>query len=766
MQENRIITVNCENTAVTLSVFSDAVLRVSYTDKEKAAEKNSFIVTGSPKNASFYTESTDDSFTLKTANFTVSIDKKTADVEFRKLDGKLLSKTSKYSVTPYDIFRKVGGVTKLKKTVDGERVTVTGEESEYLRTSYHAYLTVDFSEDETVFGLGGHEEGFESVKGNFIPLYQENMRIALPYMVSSLGYAYLFDCSSVITFDGTKGEFGDFYFESVDFLDFYFIADDGFEKICASYRDLTGETPMLPKWALGYVQSRERYVDQNNLLENARRYRAEGTPIDAIIQDWLYWNPSFWGDKHFDPERYPDPAAMINELHDMNMKFMISIWPNMHGETHDKVEFRQNGFLLQDDAVCNVFLKEARELYWKHANEGLFSHGVDGWWCDSSEPYDAVWQGATRAPLLERMKLSTDEFKKYLDDAIINAYSLHHSMGMYENQRKCSDKRVINLTRSGFSGQHRYGAIVWSGDISAKWETLKRQVHIAQNYIACGEGNWNADIGAFFVRGGYDWFREGDYPEGKDDLGYRELYTRWMQFGAFTPFMRSHGTDTPREVWQFGEKGEMFRDAIEKAIALRYKLLPYFYTVMAKMRFDGTMPITPLALAFPEDKAAKKATEEYMYGPSILVCPVLKPIHYGPGSTPITDPDDNITVYLPIGGWYDFYTEEYFEGGKSYTFKTAIDKIPLFVRAGAILPIAPPVKHTGELAGAEYEVRIYDGADSEFTLYDDVGDGYAYENGDYTMETIKYSAANGNIETVLSGTDKYRHKLNFRVIKA
>ncbi len=486
---------------------------------------------------------------------------------------------------------------------------------------------------------------------------------------------------------------------------------------------------MLPKWAVGYIQSKERYVSAENLLDVARKYRELQIPIDGIVQDWMYWPGWLWGYKKFDESSYPDPCAMTDELHRMNFHLIISIWPNMSGDSADRLEFQNAGKLLRDNSVYDAFDSEARAFYWKQAYNQLFRYGIDGWWCDSSEPFDAVWHGETRPPLPERMKKSTDEFKKYIDDGKINAYSLAHSRGIYEGQRRNSDKRVINLTRSSYLGQHRYGTVVWSGDVSTTWETLRKQVRIAQNYIACGEAYWNTDIGGFFVRGGREWFRDGDYNEGVNDLGYRELYTRWLQFAGFTPLMRSHGTDTPREVWQFGERGTMFRDAIENAIKLRYMLAPYFYSVNAAVTFEGRMPITPLALAFPKDRTAHKISGGYMYGHEFLVYPVTHPTYYGMESTKIEYPDRYMDVYLPDGGWYDFYTNRFYEGGRFVRVECTIERISLFVHAGAIVPVSKVAQYVDEEKG-ELEIRVYRGGAGKFVVYDDKGDGSIGERCD------------------------------------
>jgi len=766
---NQIFRFQSGENILSISVCTEKIVHVTY-GKVPDAVLNTMIVAADwnalPSTAVVIDE-TDDTYILTTDSLKTIIDKHTLDIRFERSVGSLLSSLYGHWLEMYSVHKTIGGEIETKQTVDGMRSSTSGGEQQFLRTSHHGKVVLRFQEEEELYGLGSHEEGYPSLKGHFVPLYQENMRIALPYLVSSKGYAYLFNCASHITFDGTDQRYGRFWFDSLDAIDYYFIAGKDFDDVCRGYRTLTGVTPMLPKWAIGYIQSRERYTSQAHILETVSKYREIGTPLDCIVQDWCTWPEGMWGYKKFDAIRYPDPTGMMEALHEMHTHMLLSIWPNMHGDSENQKEFRNAGKLLGDDSVYNAFDPEARNIYWRQANDGIFSHGVDGWWCDASEPYDPVWGGEERPPLPERMQISTDTFKKYIDDSLINSYSLYHSMGIYEGQRQTTnEKRVINLTRSGFPGQHRYGAIVWSGDTSATWETLAKQVNIAQNYIACGEAYWNCDTGGFFVKQWDQWFGDGDYPEGCKDLGYRELYTRWLQFNGFTPFMRSHGTDTPREVWQFGERGTMFRDAIEETIALRYRLAPYFYSVHAAVTFAGTMPITALGLAFPQDRTARKISMEYMYGHELLVCPVTHPMYYTAGSMEVAAPDRSIYVYLPAGcGWYDFYTEEYYEGGQYLRIPVTIDRIPLFVRAGSIVPTSPVMQYVDEDPNAVCEVRIYAGRDGSFILYNDNGDGYDYENGEYTAWKISYNDASGSItEELAGGNTSFRRNIEYRII--
>ncbi len=758
----------CNDHSLNILLYGPGIARLTYGCLYRPTLPSMIVTAPMPEDCPGYAENheTDTEYIISTEKIRICVNKSTLEVRFLKVDGELLSHEYERTVEPYEVYRNIGGEVEYRHTVDGVRASRHGGEKIFMGIANHARLTLDFTEDETLFGLGSHEEGYSDIKGNFIPLYHENMRIAVPYFVSSKGYAYLFDCTSMMTFDATDEKHGKVYFDSVDAIDYYFIYGESFDGVCREYRYLTGSTPMLPRWACGYIQSKEKYNSQDEIVSVAKKYRELKIPFDAIIQDWMYWRGGLWGNKHFDPVRYPDPKAMADHIHELNARIMISIWPNISGEeAEDRIEFANAGKLLPDGSVYDAFDSEAREIYWRQAYDGLFKYGIDGWWCDSSEPYDAVWHGKERPPLPERMKRSVGEFKKYIDDKKINAYSLMHSLGMYENQRKCSDKRMINLTRSGYSGQHRYGTVVWSGDISATWEALRRQIHIAQNYISCGEAYWNTDIGGFFVKDGYEWFRKGDYNGGFNDLGYRELYTRWMQFACFSPMFRSHGTDTPREVWRFGERGEMFRDAIEESIRLRYELLPYFYSINAAVTFDGVMPITPLALMYPSDREAHHVKNEYMYGHEFLVCPITEPMYYNSDSLPIECEDKTVCVYLPDGGWYDYYTEAYYEGGKYYHIECDINRIPLFVRAGSIIPTVARIEHTGELDGMPFEVRVYTGNDGEFSVYDDRGDGYGYENGEYTSVKVIYDSKTDDIREECHTSELYRHEMTYRKIK-
>jgi alpha-D-xyloside xylohydrolase len=492
---------------------------------------------------------------------------------------------------------------------------------------------------------------------------------------------------------------------------------------------------MLPRWAYGYIQSKERYRTQDELLDVVREYRRRKIPLDCVVQDWLTWSGKWWGDKNPDPQRYPDVSGLVRDLHAMRAKLMVSIWPVMRGECPNQLEMRKHGFLLGNDATYNAFEPDARALYWRQANDGWFRHGIDAWWSDCTEPFDADWRGTVKPEPWKRAVANTKEAKTFLDPETINAYSMQHSRGIYEHERAAtSDRRVVNLTRSSFPGQQRYGAITWSGDTTATWETLRKQIADGLNFTVTGNPRWTLDVGGFFVDRKEQWFWRGDYPRGCEDPAYRELYARWFQLGAFLPMFRSHGTDTPREVWSFGEPGEPVYDSLIKTLRLRYRLLPYIYSIAARETLHDYTMLRMLPFDFRHDPHVYEVKEQFMFGPALLVCPVTEP-----GAT-------SRHVYLPAGcDWYDFRTGQRFHGGQTVRAAAPIDVIPLFVRAGSIVPLGPEVQHATESLDAPLELRVYRGRDGRFDLYDDENDNYNYEGGAYCVTPIAWDEAQGTL---------------------
>jgi alpha-D-xyloside xylohydrolase len=698
------------------------------------------------------------------------VDKATGSLSWETGGGGLLVSQPFPELTAKTVYRyhSEGGPVHTVKTVDGERNFSGPLVPREDRGAWRAKVFFNFAEDEGIHGLGQAEEGIYDYRGRTQYLYQHNMRIPVPFFMSTRGYGVLFDCGCLLTFNGDM-EHPYLFFDTLDALDFYVIRGDSPDGIIAGMRTLTGKAPLLPKWAFGYIQSKEAYHTQNELVETAREYRRRHVPLDCVVQDWNTWEPGKWGDKRLDKSRYPDIAGANRELHSMNVHSMVSVWPNARaGGDHD--EFEAAGFLLEDQAAYNAFDREARKLYWEQANRELFSGGFDSWWCDSTEPFSGPdWSGPTLREPWERFLLVGEEHKKYLDPALANCYALEHAWGIYENQRaETEEKRVLNLTRSGWAGSQRYGAVLWSGDTSARWDVLKKQIREGLNFCMSGLPWWTMDIGGFFTvrekrqnRGcGMDknpepfWFWQGDFEDGVQDPGYRELYLRWLQLGCFLPVFRSHGTDTPREIWNFGEPGDIFYDAIESFIRLRYRLMPYIYSLAAMVSLDDYTMLRSLLFDFWDDQKARTVEEEFMFGPAFLVCPVTEPFRFGPGGIPLNKKEE-WPCCLPEGvQWHDFWTGEFHTGGREITVPAPPERLPLFVRAGSIVPVeTAPLEYAGQVSGEPLEIRVYPGADGSFSLYEDSGDGYDYEKGNRNRITLEW---NDRDRILTMGPGEYR----------
>jgi alpha-D-xyloside xylohydrolase len=450
-----------------------------------------------------------------------------------------------------------------------------------------------------------------------------------------------------------------------------------------------------------------------------------------------------------DKSRYGTLKENIRHMHDMHVHTMVSVWPNMNPGGENHTQFNEAGYLLNDYSTYDAFNEKARNMYWEQASEELFDAGFDSWWCDSTEPFPSPdWGGAVMREPWERYRLVGEEHKKYIDAGKANEYALYHARGIYENQRKVDkERRVLNLTRSGYAGSQKYGTVLWSGDISANWKTLKKQIPEGLNMAMSGIANWTLDIGAFFVVGtawwkrgckndtnpNPIWFWKGEYNDGVEDPGYRELYVRWFEYGCFLPMFRSHGTDTPREIWNFGKKGDPSYDAIEKYIRLRYRLMPYVYSLAGAAYQKNRTIMRSLIFDFSEDKKAVSLGNEYMYGPAFLICPVTEPMYYAAEGVKL-DREKTWNCYLPAGTvWHEFWTGKNYEGGQDVTVDAPLDKMPIFVKAGSIVPMCEDaIEYADAVADKELELQVYDGADGEFTLYEDAGDGYGYENGEFT----------------------------------
>ena len=472
-----------------------------------------------------------------------------------------------------------------------------------------------------------------------------------------------------------------------DCIDYYFMAGANADAVIAQMRELTGQVPMFPLWTYGYWQSKERYKSQEETVGIVRKYRELGVPLDGIIQDWQYWGSNYlWNAMEFLDQEFPNPQKFVDDVHALNARMIITIWSSFGPMTKQYRELDAGGMLMNISTwpqsgstlwppkldypsgvrVYDAYHPEARDIYWKYLNDGLFSLGIDGWWMDSTEPDHFDW-------------LPEDfDFKTYLGSfrRVRNAYPLMTVGGVYKNQRAVtSDKRVFILTRSAFAGQQRYGANTWTGDVIASWETLRNQISAGLNFTLSGIPHWNSDIGGFFL-----W----EFPEKLNDPEYRELYARWIQFGAFCPMMRSHGAEAPREIFQFGTKGEHIYDAIEKYINLRYRLLPYIYSTSWDVTANQSSFMRALMMDFAADKNVWDINNQYMFGKSILVSPVTEAM-YSDKVNGSFDKVKSSSVYLPEGAdWTDFWTGVRHRGGKTISKESPIDIMPLYIRAFSI----------------------------------------------------------------------------------
>ena len=605
------------------------------------------------------------------------------------------------------------------------------------RPGYRFWLSFSFQKGERIYGLGQGVTGEPDRRQVSSQLYQQNNRAPVPMFVSSLGYGVFVNTEAYASF--TRDEFGHtFHTDPVETADWFFLGTERIDDAIAEFRFLTGQAPMMPKWLFGYAQSKERYVTQEETVGIVKEYRRRQVPLDLIVQDWNYWPDKTWSEKSFDAARFPDPAGMCDEIHRNHAHVMISVWPNTAGGNCYR-ELAEKNQLLAVDATyggggtVNVYDSAARDTYWQQLSRGIFRHGFDAWWCDSSEPFEPQYGTYNEADADKAITLEV--YRRWMDASRINVYSLLHSKGIYEHQRReTNEKRVVNLTRSSYAGQQRYSGIVWSGDTGSSFHELRRQIAEGLSYAASGLPYWTMDIGGFFpANNATKQMAHVPYHGDVTAPGYRELYVRWLQFGCFLPVMRSHGTGFGREIWQFGEAGEPFYESILKFIKLRYRLMPYVYSTAWQVTKNAESFLRLLAFDFSDDpEALAQGADAFLFGRSFLVSPVTEPMYYEGIGTPLNDVPKTKTVYLPSHtAWYDYWTEKRYDGGQYVTVDTPLDSLPLFVRAGSVIPTTIEMQYADQFKDAPYIITVYPGADGRFTLYEDEGDNYNYEHGAY-----------------------------------
>lgn len=613
------------------------------------------------------------------------------------------------------------------------------------KATYSVKQKFKLATDEVIYGLGQQQNGLLNQRNQKILLKQENTKVCIPFFQSIKGYGVFWDNYSPTTFTDNATETS-FDAEVGNQANYYFLFGGSGDGVVAQMRDLTGQAPMMPLWVFGFSQSKERYKTQFEILNVVKKYRELQVPLDGIVQDWQYWGPdSNWNAMSFAPKIYPRPQEMVDSIHQLNAHLFIVSWPGFAPKTNQYQAFKAQNMLINFDTwppgahtkPYDVYNPKARDIYWDFLNKGIFKYGIDAWWLDSTEP--------------DHINIKETDFDQptHLGSyrSVHNAFPLEHTKGVYNHQRATSSaKRVILLTRSAFAGQQRYSSNTWSGDVSSNWETLKKQIPAALNFSLSGLPYWNGDIGGFFagkfVKGG-----------GAKNPEFQELYTRWMQFATFTPMMRSHGTDIPREIYQFGKRGDTIFDTQEKYINLRYCLLPYTYATAWQVTHNGGSFMRPLFSAFPLDKQGFENNTEFMYGQNFLVSPVT------------TQGIKEQAVYLPKGStWIDFWTGEISQGGQTINKATTIATLPLFVKAGAIIPWGPKVQYATEKKWDDLEIRIYPGADGTFVLYEDENDNYNYEKGAYSEINFNWNEAKKQL-TLSGKKGKYNGEINNRKFK-
>ncbi len=833
------------NEILRVAVYGDRVMRVTRAPGEALPVSKSLAVIAEPVESGWSIATTPDAYVVATGVLQARVDRTSGRVTFAS---------------------KSGDVVLQERAATIEPATFATGVSTRIRQSFVLRAK------EAIFGLGQHPEGRWDYRGTSVHLQQRNGDIAVPVLYSSAGYGVLWDNPAVtdvhvgleaspdtLTWDSEAGEA----------VDYYLLYGPGGDDIIRGYRHLTGDAPMWGRWAYGYWQCRERYVTQEEILGVAREYRRRQIPIDGMIQDWQYWHPHPWGSHAFG-ENFPDPAAMMRELHAADYHALISVWPKFDKGSANHKAMAAAGHLYPpvypnvwprgEAQWYDPFQAGARKMYWDQLAEQIFAAGFDGWWLDATEPELGGNWGEIR-------DLATGAGPGY---RVYNAYPLLTTGAVYEGQRAATDaKRVFILTRSAYSGLQRHGAVAWSGDIGSDWETLRRQIPAGLNFVLTGIPYWNTDIGGFFSRS-------------PDDPDYRECFTRWFQFGAFCPMFRVHGTNARKEMWQFGPQTEAILIAYDR---LRYRLLPYIYSVAWQVTDNGYSLMRPLVMDFAKDPRAVRTGDQFLFGPALMVCPVTEPLggvgtvipagnlvdaegrpgglsatYYqgrafeeqklirrdetlsfdwdktkreGVGANVRRDPlpgmvmdhfsarwegalkteeaggyvlelaaDDGMrlwidgrqviddwnaravvtrtatvdlpanalvpirveyfqyageavielrwkrpnqgrraasrSVYLPAGGdWWDFWTGQRLSGGQTIAAPAPLEIMPLYVRAGSILPLGPVVQHA-QAPVDPVEIRVYRGADGSFTWYEDAGDGYGYEDGAYATIPLSW----------------------------
>jgi alpha-D-xyloside xylohydrolase len=673
-----------------LVVCSDSIVRVTYAPGATFPDTPQYVVIKKDWAAAPFTlDAGSDAVTLSTSKMQIKVTKKDGTILFSDAAGAKLFLDGDRTLTP---------------------VTVNGEHT------YHSEVFSNlWDSTEAFYGLGQHQAGVWNYHGEDVDISQDNTNISVPMVVSSRGYGIFWNNPSRSRFNNRFPHAFYLSSEVADTVDYYFLFGPEFDHIVASYRELTGAAPLFGKWAYGFWQCKNKYNSQDEVLGVAKKYRELGIPVDNIVQDWFWWN--HMGEPVFN-RNYPDPKGMIDELHKLDFHVMFSFWPFIDPGSPVYDDMDKKGFLVDKTqvggfhpkgmALYDAFNPDARKYYWNLIDTGLFKLGADAWWLDTDEPETEGRQ----TPILVNNKVAIGSGARYAD-----LFPLMTTTAVYDGQRSASDqKRVFILSRSAYAGVQRNSVTAWSGDVESNWISFARQIPAGLNFELSGLPYWTTDIGGFI---------SGGNP---DDPAYRELYIRWFEYGAFCPVFRAHGTRTTNqnEIWSYGPDAQKILTSYDR---LRYRLMPYIYSLGWMTTDQAYTPMRALAMDFRTDVRAQNTGDEYLFGPAILVAPVAEP-----GAT-------MRHMYLPKAAWYDFWTGNSLQGGAAVDVPAPIDKMPLFVRAGSIVPMGPDVQYAAQKPADPIELRIYAGADGHFTLYEDENDTYNYEKGAYATIAFAWDDA-------------------------
>lgn len=706
--------VDCETGRIEVSWHSPSIVHVAYYPKKSGCPAKSWGIESEPDGGLLSKRiETPEYFELGSARMSLRIRKDGCGMSFLGASGDRLLETDSYWL---------------------EGVAPFGDEG------YRAIASFASPRGERHYGLGQHQDGRLDLSGAQVAVWHDyaaefGETVGVPFTVTNRGYGFVLDSCSRVKFSALAGSRTTWEAELGEALSFFVIEGDDADGIYAGYRILTGAAPLPPRAALGYIQCKQRYKSASELLGVARKYREKGYPCDILVVDWFHWKTL--GDLALDPEYWPDAEAMNRELEGLGYKVMISCWPRFMKESVHYAELERKGWFMKDSsgstlygtpedqrgALIDTTDPECGKWYWRTIRESYARRGFSYWWLDEDEPDVSPYGRFLAAGSGARVH---------------NLYPLSHAGCVYEGHRRDLGDRCLILSRAAYLGSQRYGTTFWSSDVHPEWDVLRRQIPTGLNFCASGFPYWSSDIGGWHPlpeekegTGAYNELLVGDGHEDGRALSkaeYVELYVRWFEFGAFCPTFRAHGSREENEVWSYGEEAERI---LVRYLRLRYELLPYIYSLAYRSYRGGAPFMRALFMDFPEDSACEDIADEYMFGPAFLVAPVVEK-----GSV-------SRSVYLPAGAaWYDYWTKLRYEGGRTIIADAPLDRIPLYVRSGSIIPKGEPVQHCG-IDQKAIRLEIYAGADGAFTFYRDDGESFAYERGEYEEILIRWDDAKG-----------------------